>query len=51
MNMTLETTNPHCIIYKTDQLLIELMGGVVDGLDRKRITMKVQLSIGSTKDT
>lgn len=24
--MTLETTNPHCFTYKTDELLIELLG-------------------------
>ena len=46
--MTLETTNPHCFIYQTeesataDRLLIELLGGVrIDGLDRMRVTMKV----------
>ncbi len=40
--MTLETTNPHCFTYKTDELLIELLGGVrIDGLDRMRVTMKV----------
>lgn len=40
--MILETTNPHCFIYKTDELLIELLGGVrVDTLDRMRVTIKV----------
>ncbi|HEX7845457.1 MAG TPA: hypothetical protein VF476_06600 [Chitinophagaceae bacterium] len=40
--MELNTTNPHCFTYKTDELLIELLGGVrVDGLDRMRVTMKV----------
>lgn len=40
--MTLETTNPHCFTYQTDELLIELLGGVrVEGLDRMRVTMKV----------
>lgn len=39
--MTLETTNPHCFVYKTEELLIELLGGVrVDTLDRMRVTMK-----------
>lgn len=42
MIMALNTTNPNCFTYKTDELLIELLGGVrVDGLDRMRVTMKV----------
>jgi hypothetical protein len=40
--MELNTTNPHCFTYKTDELLIELLGGVrIDTLDRMRVTMKV----------
>src|SRR5260221_3493555 len=46
--MKLETTNPYCFIYKTeesstaDRLLIELLGGVrIDTLDRMRVTIKV----------
>lgn len=40
--MTLETTNPHCFTYKTDELLIELLGGVrIDTLDRMRVTIKI----------
>jgi len=40
--MTLETTNPHCSTCQTEELLIELLGGVrVDGLDRMRVTIKV----------
>jgi hypothetical protein len=40
--MTLETTNPNCFTYKTDELLIELLGGVrIDTLDRMRVTIKV----------
>ena len=32
--MELNTTNPHCFTYKTEEILIELLGGVrVDGLD------------------
>jgi hypothetical protein len=42
--MKLETTNPHCFTYQTDELSIELLGGVrVDGLDRMRVTMKVTM--------
>lgn len=42
MSMALETTNPYCFTYKTDELLIELLGGVrIDTLDRMRVTMKV----------
>jgi hypothetical protein len=38
----LNTTNPHCFTYTTDELLIELLGGVrVDTLDRMRVTIKV----------
>jgi len=40
--MKLETTNPHCFTYKTDELLIELLGGVkIDTLDRMQVTIKV----------
>ncbi len=36
------TTNPHCFTYTTDELLIELLGGVrIDTLDRMRVTIKV----------
>ena len=44
MIMTLETTNPHCFTYKTDELLIELLGGIrIDTLDRMRVTIKVSV--------
>ncbi len=40
--MILNTTNPHCFTYQTDELLIELLGGIrIDGLDRMRVTIKV----------
>lgn len=40
--MKLETTNPHCFICQTEELLIELLGGVrIEGLDRMRVTIKV----------
>jgi hypothetical protein len=40
--MELNATNPHCFTYKTEELLVELLGGVrVDGLDRMRVTIKV----------
>jgi hypothetical protein len=40
--MELNTTNPYCFTFQTDELLIELLGGVrVDGLDRMRVTMKI----------
>jgi hypothetical protein len=40
----LNTTNPHCFTYTTDELLIELLGGVrVDTLDRMRVTIKVTI--------
>lgn len=36
------TTNPHCFTYCTDELLIELLGGVrIDTLERMRVTIKV----------
>ena len=42
MNMELNTTNPNCFSYQTEELLIELLGGIrIDGLDRMRVTMKV----------
>jgi hypothetical protein len=40
--MELNTTNPQCFSYQTEELLIELLGGIrIDGLDRMRVTMKV----------
>jgi hypothetical protein len=40
--MKLETTNPCRFTYTTDELLIELLGGVrIDTLDRMRVTIKV----------
>lgn len=43
--MQLETTNPHCFTYQTEELLIELLGGVrAEGLDRMRVTMKVTVA-------
>ncbi len=40
--MELNTTNPHCFIYQTEELLIELLGGIrIDTLDRMRVTMKI----------
>ncbi len=46
--MELNTTNPHCFTYQTeesataDRLLIELLGGIrIEGLDRMRVTIKV----------
>lgn len=42
--MILETTNPNCFTYQTEELLIELLGGVrVDTLDRMSVTIKVTL--------
>jgi hypothetical protein len=42
MAMTLETTNPHCFTYKSEELRIELLGGIrIEGLDRMRVTIKV----------
>ena len=42
MNMILETTNPNCFTYKTEELLIELLGGIrIDTLDRMSVTIKV----------
>jgi hypothetical protein len=40
--MELNTINSHCFIYQTEELLVELLGGIrVDELDRMRVTMKV----------
>jgi hypothetical protein len=40
--MKLNTENPNCFIYETEELLIELLGGVrIDTLDRMRVTIKV----------
>lgn len=42
MIMILDTINPNCFTYQTEELLIELLGGVrIEGLDRMRVTIKV----------
>jgi hypothetical protein len=42
MTMKLNTENPNCFVYETEELLIELLGGVrIDTLDRMRVTIKV----------
>lgn len=47
--MELNTTNPYCFTYQTDELLIELLGGVrIDGLDRMMIHKTRILSSTST---
>lgn len=40
----MNTTNPNCFAYTTDELLIELLGRVrVDTFDRMRVTIKVSV--------
>lgn len=40
--MELNTTNPYRFTYRTDELLIELLGGIrIDTLDRMRVTIKI----------
>lgn len=40
--MKLETISPYCFTYKTEELLIELLGGVrIDTLDRMKVTIRV----------
>lgn len=40
--MEMNTTNSHCFTYHTEELLIELLGGIrIEGLDRMRVTMKI----------
>jgi hypothetical protein len=47
--MKLNTENSNCFEYKTEELLIELLGGVrIDTLDRMRVTIKVAV-VGSRK--
>ncbi len=42
--MKLNTENTNCFVYETEELLIELLGGVrVEGLDRMRVTMKLSV--------
>lgn len=39
-----QATNPHCFTCQTEELLIELLGGIrVEGLDRMRVTMKITI--------
>lgn len=45
MNMILETTNPNWFTYKTEELLVKLVGGVrINTLDRMRVTIKVKVA-------
>jgi hypothetical protein len=40
--MKLNTESPNCFVYETEELLIELLGGVrIDTLDRMRVKVKV----------
>lgn len=40
----MNTENTNCFVYETEELLIELLGGVrVEGLDRMRVSMKVSV--------
>ena len=49
--MKLNTENPNCFEYKTEELIIELLGGVrVDTLDRMGVTMKVTVVNRKHKD-
>jgi hypothetical protein len=39
---TFHTLNPEAIEFKTDQLIITILGGVkITGLDRLRVTLKI----------
>ena len=41
----MNTENPHCFVYETEELLIELLGGVsIDTPDRMRVIIKVSIS-------
>jgi len=43
--MKLKTENHNCFWYETDELQIELLGGVrIDTLDRMRVTIKVSVT-------
>jgi len=38
----LDTSNSHCFVYTTDELKLEILGGIrVDILDRMRVTIKI----------
>jgi DNA primase len=40
----LETSNPELLTYDTDKLLITILGGIkITGLDRMRVTLKIEL--------
>lgn len=47
--MKLDTDNTNHFTYQTDELLIELLGGIrVDTLDKMRVTMKVTVVTENT---
>ena len=47
----LDTSKHHCYVYTTEELSIEVLGGIrIDSLDRLRITLKIQLT-GDQKST
>lgn len=42
--MKLQTENPNALIYETEELRFTILGGIrLDGLDRMRVTMKVEV--------
>jgi hypothetical protein len=40
----LNTSNPHCFVFSTAELRIEILEGIrIDNLDRLRVTLKIGL--------
>ena len=44
MDLTINVSNPEAIAYATDELGFTILGGIrLDGLDRLRVTMKIEV--------
>lgn len=44
MDLTLNVSNPEAMTYATDELGITILGGIrIDGLDRMRVTLKIEV--------
>lgn len=45
MTNTLNTQNPESIILETEELCLTVLGGIrLDGLDRLRVTLKIEVT-------
>lgn len=44
MDLTINVSNPEAMTYSTDEIAITILGGIrIDGLDRMRVTLKIEV--------